>query len=394
MSRKLDPEEARQEMIRLGVEPSEPYPGNVDAPWPGGIAMECGHPVSVSLSNARNPRQGPCKLCGLAKLSEIFRLPLNVVVADLAAKGMRVVGNYVNNRTPIECVCTVCGEPSDTVTYSNAMRVGIGACNGTCKRVKIGNSNRLDAAKAEALALANNLIPQALYTGADDHWPLKCAICGNIGEKTSYSVIKQNKHTCMPCGRIRTADARRLPEIEAARSMLAASLRPDVPYPGHVNTSWACTCMVCGTRLRPGPWLSGVRTQEKAGKRSGCTTCSDTSFKPNQQGWIYLVVNHTARYLKWGIANDLDNRLREHKRQAFDVEEGRWFFDLGRDAQTVEKAAGRLVRAAGATTVIAQELMPYKGYSETASLDEISVKEVITIIEGQLELLVGGTARL
>ncbi|MER8186970.1 hypothetical protein [Kitasatospora sp. NPDC094015] len=360
-------------MISYGWEPAVPYPGSVDAQWPGKCA-ECKKPGKPTLSNAK--RQGPCRPCGQAKVAESLRLPLADVVRDMEAKGVIVVGDYTNNREPIECICLGCGALIYP-TYSNAMRGGIGLCDKQCKKDRIGDSNRGDAQEAATLALANHLIPRAPYTGADDPWKLECAKCGNVGTKTTYSAIKQLGHVCDPCGRARQAASQRLSETEAVASMRKAKLEPDVPYPGSVSLPWKCTCLVCGAKIRPGPRLNDIRNRDQG----GCSDCSDTSFKAGEPSHVYLAVNLRAGYLKWGKANNVDNRLQEHRRQGFDHGVRRWPFLVGADATAAENAIKAAVRACGAKTQIDKALMRYGGHTETASLDEISVAEVVAIIE-------------
>ncbi|MFF4652532.1 hypothetical protein [Streptomyces sp. NPDC001380] len=305
-----------------------------------------------------------------------MRLSLADVIRDMEAKGVIVVGDYANNRIPIECICIWCGALVHP-TYSNAMREGVGLCDQQCKRDRIGDSNRRDGEVAARFALANSLIPLAPYTGADDPWQLECAICHHRGGNTTYSVIKRLGHVCMRCGRIRQADSRRLSEAEAVKSMVDAKLRPDVPYPGNGGLNWPCTCMRCKTVLRPGPRLADIRRGQ-----GGCTQCADYGFNQNEPAHVYLVVNDTAGFLKWGKANNTGNRLQEHARQGFDRREGQWSFAVGAIATAVETATGEAVRALGATTRIARKSMRYKGYTETASLNEISVKEVWAIVDG------------
>ncbi|MFI5644007.1 hypothetical protein [Kitasatospora sp. NPDC051705] len=309
-------------------------------------------------------------------MKEALRLPLADVVRALEAKGVIVVGDYENNREGIECICLKCGALVHP-TYTNAMREGVGLCDKQCKRNRIGDSNRGDAEQAAIFAKANDLIPLAPYTGADDPWPLQCGRCGHTGKKTTYSAIKRLGHVCEPCGRARQADSRRLSEVEAIESMLQAKLRPDVPYPGSTDLHWPCTCLVCQTEIRPGPRLNDVRN----GGQGGCTSCAVTGFKQTEPAHIYLVVNNNIRFLKWGKTNKLNNRLQEHARQGFDKEKGRWPFKIGLTASIVENSIRQAVRARGATTQVDRELMPYKGHTETASLDEISITEVLAIIE-------------
>lgn len=376
MARRLDPLAARERAIKAGMIPSTAYPGSNRLRWPG-ICSKCGRPVSPSLSNAE--RQGPCKACGRERQKEAARLPSSVVIQNMEAKGVVVVGDYVNNREPIRCVCTTCGAVVFP-TYSNAMRDGAGLCSEQCKRDKIGASNRLEAQAAAAVALANNLIPLAPYVRSGEPWKVQCGICGHVSNSTTYGTIARLGHVCVRCGRARTAKARRLPEEEAVSSMLAAALQPDTPYPGNTGTNWPCTCMICQTVIRPGPRLGDIRSGQ-----GGCPECSDTSFKPDLPGHVYLVANPRIGFLKWGRANDLENRLSEHARQGFTELAGEWRLSKGVDATYVEKAAGLAIRAAGAPTTVAKSLMPYKGYTETASLDEISAKAVRLIIQRLVE---------
>ncbi|GLV98543.1 hypothetical protein Slala05_21750 [Streptomyces lavendulae subsp. lavendulae] len=373
MSRRLSPESARERMISYGMTPTEPYPGSVDEPWPG-TCSRCGTPGKPTLSNAK--RQGPCTPCGREKQAAALRLPLADVVRALEAKGLIVIGDYQSNRERIESICLRCGALVYP-TYSNAMREGVGVCDQQCKRDRISDSNRGDAQEAVAVLHANNLLPLAPYPGTDTRWPMECMLCGHVGEKTTLSAVRQLGHVCARCGRERTTNARRLDALVAVQSMRDALLEPDAPYPGTVSVPWACTCMNCGTQLRPGPRLNDVRN----GDQGGCTTCSDTSFKQTEPAHVYLVVNPQTHFIKWGKANNLQNRLAEHARQGFDQEVKWWPFPTGAEATEVEKKIRPRVRAVGATTQADRRLMRYKGHTETASLTEISIDEVITIVE-------------
>ncbi|WP_194921618.1 hypothetical protein [Catenulispora rubra] len=257
------------------------------------------------------------------------------------------------------------------------MREGVGACGGQCKRDKIGDANRGDADKAIQEALDNGLIPLAPFRGVDRGWLMECEFCGHIGDRTTLSGIRQRGHICDPCGRIRTTEGRRLGAEAAAKSMLEAGFDPgESIYPGRITAPWEVICLAC-TRTTVLS-LSSARARRSV----GCDKCSDGGgVRPDEPGGLYLVVNPWAGFLKWGIAGDVDNRLVEHRRQRFDHDPHRWDFDTYRDARAVEKAVGAVVRATGATTRITQNLMRYKGYTETASLDEISLPKVRTIIE-------------
>lgn len=365
--RPLDARSAEIEMISYGKMPTSAYSALGNG-WAGRCLWN-GHSSSASLANAR--RQGPCKKCGRAKASAAQRLQLSKVVRDLESKGVIVIGEYINNRTRIECICIACGELTFP-TYSNARREGVGLCDNQCKGSKISASKLGDAAVAAILAQSHLLIPLRRYTGANDLWPLRCLICGHAGGKTTYGGIYRLGHMCSRCGRVRAGKALRLTEAEAIQNMIDADLRPDGPYPG-IHIQWPCTCLKCGLPVDPGPRLHDIRN----GGQGGCTNCADTSFKQNDPAYVYIVLNEAAGFLKWGKANDVANRRREHARQGFRHVAGCWAFDKGVQASAMESALGRAIRALGARTRIEKKLMPYKGYTETASLEDISLDEAV-----------------
>ncbi|WP_369394690.1 hypothetical protein AB5J72_49725 [Streptomyces sp. CG1] len=371
MTAKLDPQQTKREMISCGAWPISPYPG-VDKGWLC-VCMECGDFGKPSYYNVVRNQQGPCKPCATRRIAECLRHPQAYVVTVLKALGAKVIGTYENSRTPIDCICLTCGEKISP-TYSNAIRPGVGLCNKTCKRRKIGDSNRGDATAAIALAVSHDLEPIADYTGADDPWPCKCTRSGQIVSPT-YSNIKQMGHVCAPCGRERTVSARRLDPEVARAAMVAAGLTPDVSYPGRVDVPWPCTCR-CGTKLSPGPRLSDIR-----GGQGGCHNCSDTAFKLNDPGWVYLVAHPTLRYVKWGKSTKLDKRLTVHRYQGFVDLQRTWAFETGRQAAAVERRLGQWIRNQGAVTTIEQRHMRYKGYSETASLEEISLAGIVAFVD-------------
>ncbi|MEU4206178.1 hypothetical protein AB0F64_40640 [Streptomyces sp. NPDC026294] len=362
-------------MIECGAWPIELFPG-VDKRWLC-VCMACGDFRRITYSNVVTNRQRPCKTCTDRETAERLRHSQAHVVAFFRALNIRIVGEYVNNRTPIDCVCLTCGE-SIRPTYGNARRKGVGACGGACKRKKIGDSNRGDAAAAVHLALANDLEPIAAYMRHDDPWPCRCVRTGVIVTPTLGS-IKQQGHCCSVCGAMRQGDARRLaPEVAEAR-VRAAGLEPIGSYPGRVDVPWPCRC-ACGTEIRPGLRVSEIRE----GDTRACHNCTSTSYKLDDPGWVYLLTHPQARFVKWGKSTVLEKRLAVHRYQGFDDVCRIWALSTGRLANLLEQQITTWVRGQGAVTTIEQRLMRYKGYTETASLDEISVAAIINFTDDLL----------
>ena len=248
---KLSHDKAAAAMRSAGFEPLVPYMG-VDTPWLS-KCRQCSRQVQPTLSNVRAGKR--CRYCNG-----------HTVIPDEAMALMRSAGleplvPYPGANTPWKCRCTVCGfEPTPTL---NSARNGHG-CRNCAGQV-------LDPAEAVRIMRAAGLEPKIPYPGADTPWPCRCIACGN-NPSPSLSSVRAGSG-CKYCGRIKSGQARRIPEADAVAVMRAARLEPVVPYPG-ANNSWQCRCATCGRTISPS--LATVRT----GTGTGCSYCARKAVDP------------------------------------------------------------------------------------------------------------------
>jgi formylmethanofuran dehydrogenase subunit E len=89
------------------------------------VCDTCGETIWPTYENIRSG-QGACKSCGQARTNKARKIPDEVVRAAFAKRGATMVGKYVNSHKPVECVCDTCGE-TIWPTYGH-VQSGRGAC--------------------------------------------------------------------------------------------------------------------------------------------------------------------------------------------------------------------------------------------------------------------------
>ena len=99
---------------------------------------------------------------------------------------------------------------------------------------------------------------------------------------------------------------------------------------------------------------------------------------------LYLLTSLSYGACKVGISNkeSLQKRLAEHNTQGFDVVEKQWNFATGLDAYKIEQRIITWWRdELGVPPALTRKEMPRHGYSETASITLISIKNTVAKIE-------------
>ena len=115
-------------------------------------------------------------------------------------------------------------------------------------------------------------------------------------------------------------------EATARGVMHAAGFSPSVPYPG-ANKPWPGVCLKC---RQPGkPQYNSVQQG-----RGACKSCAEHGFNPAKPAVFYTVAGRG--WLKAGISNVPDIRLREHARQGLDQVLHVLEFESGHDALALE----------------------------------------------------------
>lgn len=97
----------------------------------------------------------------------------------------------------------------------------------------------------------------------------------------------------------------------------------------------------------------------------GCPYCSKTGFKLDKPAWVYVLL--FANYIKYGITNNLQNRLSTHQRVNGEYTlVGSRYFDVGLNALNLENEIKRIFGGCFVT----KEVCP-DGYTETLCISNL-----------------------
>ncbi len=120
-------------------------------------------------------------------------------------------------------------------------------------------------------------------------------------------------------------------------------------------------------------WSAVISNRALQGK--GCPTCADTGFDPYKTAHIYFLQQQDWDMNQVGITNDLERRLREHRRNGWELIDARGPMD-GHLTQQWETAILRMLKAKGADLSNAEIAGKFDGYSEAWSKSTFEVKSV------------------
>ncbi len=218
--------------------------------------------------------------------------------------------------------------------------------------------------------LEADLEPLVEYPGSQEPWLSRCRRTGHLGRPT-YSHVKARGHQCWQCRGDDIATALRYTSDQASAMMLDGGLEVLDPYPGSMKP-WRARCLGCGSTVTPS--LHNISSGH-----GGCTKCAVRGIDLTRPGYLYLVQHDGRGALKVGIAN-IDERLRQHTSLGWHVV-GRWEADLAQDAREIEREVLAWFRKLGITFAFERGEMKYRGYTETASLEDVEIGRVKAFIE-------------
>ncbi|MGV9503868.1 hypothetical protein ACWDQ0_36980 [Streptomyces sp. NPDC003642] len=142
----------------------------------------------------------------------------------------------------------------------------------------------LDPAKAKAAMISKGVWPVAGWPGVGKKWLSVCMECGTFVTPIYRNVMRPGSGGCKPCGRQKSAAARRTPHDEAVKLMRAAGAEPLERFPG-VDVPWRCHCL---NALCPGLWMgepADIRprlSDARASSVSACKYCARVAIRPER----------------------------------------------------------------------------------------------------------------
>lgn len=264
----------------------------VDALTPVDCICRQGHRCRPWPSNIQQG-QGMCRTCtGLAPAAAetAFR-------ASIAELGGRVVGEYVNSTTPVDCLC-VEGHPCRP--WPTNIQRGQGMCGQCAGKDPIANEARFRSRIAE---LGGQVVGE--YRGVVT--PVECICADGHHCRPWPSSIQQGQHMCRRCA-ARAGTGPRASAAEEAFRAIVVKLGGTV-VGEYVDATTAVDCVCRGRHAcRPRP-----STLQQGGGM--CRTCSGSTWDV-----FYVVTNPLLGRVKFGItSNDERQRLSVHRRAGYDT---------------------------------------------------------------------------
>jgi hypothetical protein len=360
LPRRVPEADAVVQMLERGAQPLVPFPGT-QSPWLC-RCLKCGEESSPRYNDVVNKGSGVCRgSCRSKRISGGLKRDPVEAVNVMRAWGWEPLEDYPGAGIPWKSRCLQC----DSVFFKKLAHVqkNRGGCR-HCLGVLVTPES------AREVMLQADLEPLVDYPGSQKQWLSRCIRTGHLGRPT-YSHVKARGHQCWQCRSHDIATALRFTEAEATAMMHDAGLEVLVTYPGSMK-SWKARCMGCDSIVTP--MLHNIRTGS-----GGCTKCAVRGIDLTKPGYLYLVEHNTHRALKVGIAN-INERLRQHTSLGWLVV-GRWEASIVQDAREIEREVLAWYSRLGIPYAFERGEMKYRGYTETASLENISTKQVEAFIE-------------
>lgn len=356
----VDPDSAKEMMIKAGGIPQEPYPG-AKRKWKC-LCLNCGEIVDSLYSTVRDGG-GVCQHCALKKTAAGKRNPLEKVLADYARVNLVPVENYTNTDAPLKSKCLVCGNfPSPTYT---AIKSGVG-CR-YCSEKLIAPEHAIELARKAGLE------PIEPFENAHTPWKCRHLGCGEIVSPLYFTVARGGSG-CVKCNSRFAADKYRMPLEKALEIMRKAEMEPLEEYKNAV-TPWKNKCNKCQKIIYP--TLANVKNG------SGCIRCSVLGFNLNEPAYLYLMLHPELNSLKVGVGGHSakNDRIEAHKKYGW-VLFKQQSFATGDIAYQIEQETLSWLRVdLGLPKFLVIEQMPQGGHTETIDASEIDLPTIWAKVE-------------
>ena len=378
MPRRVDPEAAWQLMVDAGVTPQEPYPGN--GPWRC-ICNSCGAEVFPRHYTVKKGIGGCSECAKKVKVAKNAQRGLKATEARLAKFGFEAASPVINARTSSRVRCTSCGtissrylggidkpcpcsreqkkaNPAQSLqarfpevakgwdSSKNSMRpneVSAGSKKKYWFVCTAGHSYKQGVASQVRynggcpVCSGRRIVPgvndlASLSTSLRDEWhPSKNSLdpstisggynrkvwwLGTCGHEWEASPNKRlyGGQGCPVCQNLKLVVG--VNDLATTHPEIAAEWHPkkndkspeDYVWGTHIKAWWKC--QKCGQE-----WESAIVSRQ----RTGCPRCAGYGFDQTAEAYLYLLRKENEGLQQFGITNYPERRLKEHKKNGWEV---------------------------------------------------------------------------
>lgn len=283
-----------------------------------------------------------CPVCaGNQKLSK------EIVNNRILNKGITLIGEYLGSGTKTNFKCS-CGYIWSTKPSSIMSGVGCPSCAGSLPIPKNMINERLSKN-------GRNIKIIGEYVDTKTKTNFECC-CGHIWSATASNILSGKG--CPLCSVKIIKDKLRLTK-EVVNNRIKDSGRNISMIGEYINanskTEFKCICDNIW-EATPGSVMAG----------NGCPKCADHGFSTGKPAWIYVLI--FANFIKYGITNNLDQRLHTHlKNGQYTVALSKLYED-GAVAYNWERS----IKIIFGGKYVTKEQCP-DGWTETLSLDKLQL---------------------
>ena len=345
-----------------GWNPSQYFAGS-----PTKKMWECakGHLFQASIVN-RTSHESGCPVCdGKSVLTGFNDLATKFPIIALEAEGWdpSIVSAGTHQKKNWKCKKGHIYEASIAHRTSRDSR-GCSVCAG--KQILKGFNDL--ASKFPAIASeADGWDPNLVTSGVDTKMNWKCP----LGHQYSASVgSRTNLKTGCP--------------ICANMQLLSGfnDLLTKFPLIAEEAFGWNPTEVLSGSKIKMNwkcskghIYKAAVSRRTTSSSATGCPKCGKYGFDSTSEGYIYLLTNDDLDMNQIGITNNLDRRIKEHRKRGWKLLEHRGPMD-GHLTQQWETAILRMLKAKGADLSNDKIAGKFDGYSEAWSQSTFEVKSI------------------
>ena len=304
------------------------------------------------------------------------RKPPEEIEELLARTGHTLVGEYVNNRTPVDCRHE-CGkvEPMH-IGNLKAGAIRYGCSNPDCRP----NLNRTSDEEAVKQMKELGWTPLTnTFPGAGEPWESTHDACGDTHSPclTNIKTITSKGGTgCVTCGIETTRNKRKTDDQIILDLIIKRGFRLLSGEYVNSHTPLDLQCLTCNRTL-------DTLTAGALRDDHGCRYCNGGQFTMHPT-ILYLMKNSEKNALKVGIASEgkcARQRIGNHVKCGFSLV-NTWLFETGEPAYDTEQEVLRHWRDdLNAPERLTKDEMFHGGHTETASMRKVGMKNTINYIE-------------
>lgn len=322
--------------------------------------LKCGNKWTF-LRPDKTKRGMACPACAIKERDDKRRLPQEEWDRRAAKVGMEWLGPVLNGRDPVEARCLTCGEVSRRRGDAVARGTGCFNCKGS-KPIDMSEWNM----RAESVGVRFLEDVQ----GAHHSVSVECLVCGNEYKAKANQI--SNGFGCRKC----TYESQKITQEEWDERAAAKDIIW-LEKITHGKTPCLARCLKCGTEWRAAPTTVYMQT--------GCPRCAPYGFSPDLPSNLYLLAKDNL-IAKIGVTGadplTTERRLSKLARHGYkDVK--LWGLPDGHLALQIEAEVLTWWREWLGTDPAAKE-MEFEGWTETVSISEVSLEEIIAFVDEEV----------